>query len=70
VLTVLPDALAVPLERVHSRVRKSQKGPEQYQRRSDRHAQRPDRHADSEAEAGSAADVERVRVREGGLEFW
>ena len=70
VLTVLPDALAVPLERVHSRVRKSQKGPEQYQRRSDRHARRPDRHADSGAEAGFAADVERVKVREGGLEFW
>jgi 23S rRNA (guanine2445-N2)-methyltransferase / 23S rRNA (guanine2069-N7)-methyltransferase len=34
VLTVLPDALAVPLESVHSRVRKAQKGTEQYQRRS------------------------------------
>jgi 23S rRNA (guanine2445-N2)-methyltransferase / 23S rRNA (guanine2069-N7)-methyltransferase len=70
VLTVLPEALAVPLERVHSRVRKSQKGTEQYQRRSDRHAPRPDPHADSGAEAGSAADVERVKVREGGLKFW
>jgi 23S rRNA (guanine2445-N2)-methyltransferase / 23S rRNA (guanine2069-N7)-methyltransferase len=52
VLTVLPDALAVPLESVHSRVRKAQKGTEQYQRRS-----APD-------------TAERVRVSEGGLEFW
>ncbi len=36
VLTVLPQALSVPLEYVHSRVRKAQKGTEQYQRRSDR----------------------------------
>ncbi len=60
VLTVLPEALAVPLERVHSRVRKSQKGPDQYQRRSGR-----------PGEAGAPARPgERVRVREGGLEFW
>jgi 23S rRNA (guanine2445-N2)-methyltransferase / 23S rRNA (guanine2069-N7)-methyltransferase len=55
VLTVLPEALGVPLERVHSRVRKSQKGTEQYQRRS---------------AAASAATAERVKVPEGGLEFW
>ncbi len=36
VLTVLPEALSVPLERVHSRVRQAQKGTLQYQRRSDR----------------------------------
>ena len=60
VLTVLPEALAVPLERVHSRVRKSQKGTEQYQRRSGRQPG---------AETKPAA-VERVRISEGGLEFW
>jgi 23S rRNA (guanine2445-N2)-methyltransferase / 23S rRNA (guanine2069-N7)-methyltransferase len=52
VLTVLPEALSVPLECVHSRVRKTQKGSEQYQRRSDRPC------------------GERMRVHEGGLEFW
>jgi 23S rRNA (guanine2445-N2)-methyltransferase / 23S rRNA (guanine2069-N7)-methyltransferase len=60
VLTVLPEALAVPLERVHSRVRKSQKGTEQYQRRSGRGAG-----ADTQP-----AGPDRVRVSEGGLEFW
>jgi 23S rRNA (guanine2445-N2)-methyltransferase / 23S rRNA (guanine2069-N7)-methyltransferase len=64
VLTVLPAALSVPLENVHSRVRKSQKGAEQYQRRSDRRPPRPDQ----TPEPGNAA--ERVKVREGGLEFW
>jgi 23S rRNA (guanine2445-N2)-methyltransferase / 23S rRNA (guanine2069-N7)-methyltransferase len=54
VLTVLPDALSVPLERVHSRVRKAQKGTDQYQRQSDRQPHRS----------------ERVKVAEGGLEFW
>ena len=54
VLTVLPDALSVPLERVHSRVRRAQKGTEQYQRQSDRQPHRS----------------ERVKVAEGGLEFW
>jgi 23S rRNA (guanine2445-N2)-methyltransferase / 23S rRNA (guanine2069-N7)-methyltransferase len=36
VLTVLPEVLEVPLQNVHSRVRKQQKGAEQYERRSDR----------------------------------
>jgi 23S rRNA (guanine2445-N2)-methyltransferase / 23S rRNA (guanine2069-N7)-methyltransferase len=36
VLTVLPEVLEVPLQNVHSRVRKQQKGTEQYERRSDR----------------------------------
>jgi 23S rRNA (guanine2445-N2)-methyltransferase / 23S rRNA (guanine2069-N7)-methyltransferase len=64
VLTVLPEALAVPLENVHSRVRKSQKGTEQYQRRSDRRPPRPDQHPKPETAA------ERVKVSEAGLEFW
>lgn len=34
VLTVLPEVLGVPLARIHSRVRKPQKGSEQYQRRA------------------------------------
>ena len=40
-LTVLPQVLNVPLSRVHSRVRKAQKGSDQYQRRdsmAERHA--------------------------------
>jgi 23S rRNA (guanine2445-N2)-methyltransferase / 23S rRNA (guanine2069-N7)-methyltransferase len=64
VLTVLPEALSVPLENVHSRVRKSQKGSEQYQRRSDRRAARPGRSPTPEAAAA------KVKVSEGGLEFW
>jgi 23S rRNA (guanine2445-N2)-methyltransferase / 23S rRNA (guanine2069-N7)-methyltransferase len=54
VLTVLPEALSVPLERVHSRVRKAQKGTEQYQRRSER----------------EPSPSQRVKVAEAGLEFW
>lgn len=34
VLAALPEVLAVPLEHVHSRVRKPQKGAEQYEKRS------------------------------------
>ena len=40
-LAVLPEVLAVPISRLHSRVRKPQKGEEQYQKRdtqSERHA--------------------------------
>jgi 23S rRNA (guanine2445-N2)-methyltransferase / 23S rRNA (guanine2069-N7)-methyltransferase len=70
VLTVLPESLDVPLECVHTRVRKSQKGTEQYQRRSDRHPPRPDRRPHSGTQADAAAEPERVRVSEGGLEFW
>jgi 23S rRNA (guanine2445-N2)-methyltransferase / 23S rRNA (guanine2069-N7)-methyltransferase len=43
VLSVLPEALAVPLSHVHSRVRKPQKGAEQYEKRAnaaERHAVR------------------------------
>ncbi len=68
VLTVLPEALGVPLERVHSRVRKSQKGTEQYQRRSGRPQARQER--SPTAAAASATSAERVKVPEGGLEFW
>ena len=41
VLAVLPEVLSVPLSRVHSRVRKPQKGSEQYEKReltAERHA--------------------------------
>ncbi|HEX4152032.1 MAG TPA: bifunctional 23S rRNA (guanine(2069)-N(7))-methyltransferase RlmK/23S rRNA (guanine(2445)-N(2))-methyltransferase RlmL [Steroidobacteraceae bacterium] len=55
VLTVLPEALGVPLEQVHSRVRKAQKGTGQYQRRG---SPRP------------PAGAGRVVVREAELEFW
>jgi 23S rRNA (guanine2445-N2)-methyltransferase / 23S rRNA (guanine2069-N7)-methyltransferase len=43
VLTVLPEVLSVPLQHVHSRVRKPQKGSEQYEKReniAERHAVR------------------------------
>ena len=43
VLSVLPETLAVPLSHVHSRVRKPQKGAEQYEKRAnaaERHAVR------------------------------
>jgi 23S rRNA (guanine2445-N2)-methyltransferase / 23S rRNA (guanine2069-N7)-methyltransferase len=42
-LAVLPDVLAVPVQQVHSRVRKPQKGSEQYEKRenvAERHAVR------------------------------
>jgi 23S rRNA (guanine2445-N2)-methyltransferase / 23S rRNA (guanine2069-N7)-methyltransferase len=64
VLTVLPEALSVPLERVHSRVRKSQKGSEQYQRRPGGAPARID------AYSRPTAAAERVEVSEGGLKFW
>jgi 23S rRNA (guanine2445-N2)-methyltransferase / 23S rRNA (guanine2069-N7)-methyltransferase len=55
VLSVLPDAMGVPIERIHSRVRKPQKGEAQYEKRGigARHGQ-----------------GERHRVHEGGLAFW
>jgi 23S rRNA (guanine2445-N2)-methyltransferase / 23S rRNA (guanine2069-N7)-methyltransferase len=59
VLTVLPDALSVPIERIHTRVRKSQKGAEQYHRRSEAPGPR-----------GAGGDGGRVKVREDGLAFW
>ena len=60
-LAVLPVALGVPVTQVHTRVRKPQKGAEQYRKHGHR------------AEAASHADRrehERVVVKEGGLEFW
>jgi 23S rRNA (guanine2445-N2)-methyltransferase / 23S rRNA (guanine2069-N7)-methyltransferase len=54
VLAVLPAALGVPLERVHSRVRKPQTGAQQYERR---------------VASQSGAAGRRV-VSEGGLKFW
>jgi 23S rRNA (guanine2445-N2)-methyltransferase / 23S rRNA (guanine2069-N7)-methyltransferase len=70
VLTVLPDALSVPLERVHSRVRKSQKGTEQYQRRLNRGPGPGPGPGRADAHPATAAAAERVKVSEGGLEFW
>jgi 23S rRNA (guanine2445-N2)-methyltransferase / 23S rRNA (guanine2069-N7)-methyltransferase len=61
VLTVLPDTVGVPLERVHSRVRKAQKGTAQYQKRSGQRSDWRSRPKDG---------TERVAVRESGLEFW
>ena len=54
-LAVLPDVLSLPVQHVHSRVRKPQKGSLQYEKR------------DHEKRANAA---ERHVVRENGLKFW
>ena len=54
VLAVLPEVLSVPLQHVHSRVRKPQKGSEQYEKR----------------EHVAERVAERHVVRENGLKFW
>jgi 23S rRNA (guanine2445-N2)-methyltransferase / 23S rRNA (guanine2069-N7)-methyltransferase len=64
VLAVLPEVLAVPIDHVHSRVRKPQKGREQYERRGGP-ADRGDAHGEHRA-----AQSERFAVHEGGLKFW
>jgi 23S rRNA (guanine2445-N2)-methyltransferase / 23S rRNA (guanine2069-N7)-methyltransferase len=61
VLAVLPAALEVPAAQVHTRVRKPQKGTEQYRKQQ--------RAAESEA-AAERDGHERVAVEEGGLKFW
>jgi 23S rRNA (guanine2445-N2)-methyltransferase / 23S rRNA (guanine2069-N7)-methyltransferase len=55
-LAVLPDVLAVPVAHIHSRVRKPQKGSEQYEKRT--------------GPVGRAGRTERHAVHEGGLKFW
>jgi 23S rRNA (guanine2445-N2)-methyltransferase / 23S rRNA (guanine2069-N7)-methyltransferase len=57
VLAVLPAALEVPAARVHTRVRKPQKGAEQYARREVAGEQRE-------------SPSERFGVEEAGLKFW
>jgi 23S rRNA (guanine2445-N2)-methyltransferase / 23S rRNA (guanine2069-N7)-methyltransferase len=56
-LAVLPDVLSLPVQHVHSRVRKPQKGAVQYEKRSPQHEKR-----DSVAQ--------RHVVHENGLKFW
>ena len=60
-LAVLPAALEVPAPQVHTRVRKPQKGTEQYRKQ--------ERPVESDA-YGEQARHERVVVEEGGLKFW
>ena len=60
-LAVLPAALEVPIAQVHTRVRKPQKGAEQYRKQ--------ERAADSDAQREREGQ-ERVIVEEGGLKFW
>jgi 23S rRNA (guanine2445-N2)-methyltransferase / 23S rRNA (guanine2069-N7)-methyltransferase len=57
VLAVLPEVLAVPPQHVHSRVRKPQKGPLQYEKRALQDERRE-------------SVAERHVVRENGLKFW
>jgi 23S rRNA (guanine2445-N2)-methyltransferase / 23S rRNA (guanine2069-N7)-methyltransferase len=63
VLAVLPEVLSVPLQHVHSRVRKPQKGSEQYEKRQ-QYEKRGEQYEKREHVA------ERHVVREGGLKFW
>ncbi len=77
-LAVLPEVLAVPVAHVHSRVRKPQKGSEQYEKRDNPSGRRatqgayradpPERFAGQSARF--AGQSERVVVQEGGLKFW
>ncbi|HEX3846209.1 MAG TPA: bifunctional 23S rRNA (guanine(2069)-N(7))-methyltransferase RlmK/23S rRNA (guanine(2445)-N(2))-methyltransferase RlmL [Steroidobacteraceae bacterium] len=76
-LSVLPDVLGVPLERIHSRVRKPQKGDAQYEKRASgaraaaRSAGRQGRGAGGLGRAaGGPGDDARLVVREAGLELW
>ncbi len=65
-LAVLPEVLSVPPAHVHFRVRKPQKGSEQYEKR----ALTAERHAVEDAERHAVQDAERHAVQEGGLKFW
>jgi 23S rRNA (guanine2445-N2)-methyltransferase / 23S rRNA (guanine2069-N7)-methyltransferase len=76
-LSVLPDVLGVPLERIHSRVRKPQKGDAQYEKRAARArvaVARQEEGGRAKAAAGGQVEAEsggaRLAVREAGLEFW
>jgi 23S rRNA (guanine2445-N2)-methyltransferase / 23S rRNA (guanine2069-N7)-methyltransferase len=57
-LAVLPEVLGVPLSHIHSRVRKPQKGTEQYEKR------------DAAPSEHDATQSSRHAVQEGGLKFW
>jgi 23S rRNA (guanine2445-N2)-methyltransferase / 23S rRNA (guanine2069-N7)-methyltransferase len=63
-LAVLPEVLAVTPAQVHSRVRKPQKGNEQYEKRDVWHEAREQRLEKRGVRA------ERHAVQEGGLKFW
>ena len=63
VLPFCPRRLGVPLERVHSRVRKAQKGTEQYQRRSGRPQGRPAGPADCRSRSARPLRAGRSDVR-------
>jgi 23S rRNA (guanine2445-N2)-methyltransferase / 23S rRNA (guanine2069-N7)-methyltransferase len=66
-LSVLPDVLGVPLERIHSRLRKQQKGDAQYEKRGGgAPAAARSRGRPGEAAGGGT----RLAVREAGLGFW
>jgi 23S rRNA (guanine2445-N2)-methyltransferase / 23S rRNA (guanine2069-N7)-methyltransferase len=66
-LSVLPDVLGVPLERIHSRLRKQQKGDAQYEKRGGG-APAAARSRGRPAQAASGGT--RLAVREAGLGFW
>jgi 23S rRNA (guanine2445-N2)-methyltransferase / 23S rRNA (guanine2069-N7)-methyltransferase len=65
VLAAVPEVLELPIEQVHSRVRRPQKGSEQYEKRSSGAAER-DAARSVDARRGDARRV----VEEGGLKFW
>ncbi len=66
-LAVLPATLEVPPAQVHTRVRKPQKGAEQYQKQAGpRHQSR----AAPQSRDAQWSPSERVAVGEGGLKFW
>jgi 23S rRNA (guanine2445-N2)-methyltransferase / 23S rRNA (guanine2069-N7)-methyltransferase len=76
-LAVLPEVLGVPVSHIHSRVRKPQKGSQQYEKRSvaSRNGVWSERDAaPSERDAAptehDATQSTRHAVQEGGLKFW
>jgi len=62
VLAVLPATLDVPAARIHARVRKPQRGAEQYTKQG--------RFGESDGGGERHGNGERVTVEEGGLKFW
>ena len=65
-LAVLPVTLGVPAAQVHTRVRKPQKGAEQYQKQGAPQKGRDVR----QSRESEWSPSERVAVQEGGLKFW
>jgi 23S rRNA (guanine2445-N2)-methyltransferase / 23S rRNA (guanine2069-N7)-methyltransferase len=63
-LAVLPEVLGVPPAQVHSRVRKPQKGAEQYEKHGGQNEKPAGQYENRESTA------ERHAVSEGGLKFW